>query len=62
MILNTVKTSGLGMSIIPGISRMTPVSAGGGLAGMGDLTIGGTTLTTQQLLIIAVVAYFVLKR
>ena len=62
MILNTVNTNRLGMSVIPGITRITPPSAGGGLAGLGDLTIGGTTLTTQQLLVIAVVAYFLLKR
>lgn len=62
MVLESVNTKHLGMSVIPGISRITPPSAGGGLAGMGDLTIGGTTLTNTQLLLIALVAYLVLKR
>jgi hypothetical protein len=62
MILNTVNTNRLGMSVIPGITRITPTSAGGGIAGLGDVTIGGTTLTTAQLLMIAVAAYLLLRR
>lgn len=62
MILDAVNVNQLGMSVIPGISRVTPTSAGAGLAGMGDLTIGGTTLTNPQLLVIAVIAYLLLKK
>ena len=65
MLLEPVNTNRLGMSVIPGITRITPPSAGGGLAGMdglGDLTIGTTTLTNTQLLLIAVAAYFLLRR
>jgi len=67
MLLDSVDTNRLGMSVIPGITRITPPSAGGGLAGMGDLTYSlndgaPTTLTNTQLLMIAVVAYLILKR
>ena len=62
MILQTVQPNKLGMSVFPPLSRVTPESAGGGLAGMGDVTINGTTLTTTQLLIIGAIAYLLLKR
>jgi len=62
MLLQTVDTNRLGMSVIPGITHITPPSAGGGLAGLGDLTIGSTTLTNTQLLMIAVAAYFLLRK
>ena len=65
MVLENVNTNRLGMSVIPGITRITPPSAGGGIAGMGDmgdLTIGTTTLTNTQLLLIALAAYLLLRR
>ena len=62
MILRPVNTTKLGMSTFPGLTRLTPPSAGAGLQGMGDVTIAGQTFTTTQLLVGVALLYLLLRR
>jgi len=50
------------MSTFPGLTRLTPPSAGAGLQGMGDVTIAGQTFTTTQLLVGVALLYLLLRR